>query len=89
MKDFFLYLLFDLFVMVCFCLEGLSFGFFFYYLGVLLKNIYIKRFGFTLVAYSDAPFCGTHAKWLKRNCCLNCNCSTCRNWTCHEKHKKE
>ena len=64
-------------------------GFLFYGLGVLFDNIYIKRFGFRIIAYGDAPFFGAHSRWLSRNCCLNRDCSKCPYWTCLGKQEKD
>lgn len=71
------------------CFDFLIFGFVMYGLGCLFKWLWLKRLGFMAIAFGDAPICGTHAKWLSRNCCLNRDCSKCPYWTCLGKQEKD
>lgn len=78
--SFFYCSLFD-FVMCCL-------GFIFYELGYTLHCSWISTLGHKMVAMGSASF-NVHSRWIEEHCCLDCDCSNCKFWTCGGWHKKD
>lgn len=58
-------------------------------IGELFDVPIFAKLGFKMIAYRCAGDFGLHRDWLEENCCLDCDCSNCKLWTCGGWHKKD
>ena len=64
-------------------------GRFLFLIGELLYAPRLAKLGFKMIAYGCAGLFGLRRNWLEENCCLDCDCSNCKLWTCGGWHKKD
>ena len=87
--EFLIFLLINMLILMLLDCILVFYGSFYFLLGELLYSPTLAKLGFKMIAYGCAGDFGLHRNWLEENCCLDCDCSNCKFWTCGGWHKKD